>query len=78
MTKREIKKQFDKAYKVGEFEDYVHQILCDQANNYVNQIERSMTGVEFDLLVGSYINGFYQDKRMNDNDWKTFNFYKNI
>ena len=73
MTKKELKKQFDKAYKMGELEEYVYDKLYEEAENYVNRIERSMTGVEFDLLVGSYINGFYQDKRMNGKDWKTFN-----
>ena len=73
MTIKELKKQFDKAYKMGELEEYVYQILCEEAIDYVNRIGKGMTGVEFDLLVGSYINGFYQDKRMNGKDWKTFN-----
>jgi hypothetical protein len=73
MTKKEFKKQFDKAYKMGELEEYVYQILCEEANDYANRIGKSMTGIEFDLLVSAYINGFYQDKRMSANDWKNFN-----
>ena len=77
MTTKELKKQFDKAYKMGGEEEYVYDILCEEANDYVSQVEsrnlgKSMTDEEVSLLVTSYINGFFHDKRMNGKDWKTF------
>ena len=77
MTTKELKKQFDKAYKMGELEEYVYDILYEEAIDYVSRVEgrnlgKNMTNEEVDLLVTSYINGFFHDKRMNDKDWKTF------
>tara|TARA_R100001530_G_scaffold60712_1_gene43839 strand:- start:1321 stop:1563 length:243 start_codon:yes stop_codon:yes gene_type:complete len=77
MTKRELAKEISITYKMGELENYVHQILCEEANNYVKNNYPKVSCKEESILQEAYINGFYGGEE-NENWYNDFLEYDNI